>query len=85
MSSFFSCPRWARRRQVVIYTSSTNNTVEFPIPAYPGLYLSFPVLCPNYKQLAATTNRTGILTSSYGYLIIGLAQVKYQSAPQQSI
>jgi len=60
-------------KQVVIYTSSTNNTVEFTMPAYPGLYLSFPVLCPNYKQLAATTNYTGILTSSYGYLIMGLA------------
>ena len=45
------------------------------MPAYLGLYLSFPVLCPNYKQLAATTNRIGILTSSYGYLIMGLAQV----------
>ena len=45
------------------------------MPAYLGLYLSFPVLCPNYKQLAATTNRMGILTSSYRYLIMGLAQV----------
>ena len=39
------------------------------MPAYLDLYLSFLVLYPNYKQLAATTNRTGILTSSFGYLI----------------
>ena len=45
------------------------------MPAYPGLYLSFLVLYPNYKQLATTTNHIGILTSSYRYLIIGLAQV----------
>jgi len=43
------------------------------MPTYLGLYLSFLVLYPNYKQLAATTNYIGILTSSYGYLIIGLA------------
>jgi hypothetical protein len=50
------------------------------MPAYPGLYPSFPVyfLIPRFKglgafhkQLAATT-LTGGLTSSFGYLIMGL-------------
>jgi hypothetical protein len=53
--------------------------VEFDMPAYPGLYLSFRVAFPYqalglgafHKQLAATTNNTGNFTSSLGYLIIG--------------
>ena len=58
--------------------------VEFNVPAYPGLYLSFlvffPILRPKglrafHKQLAATTNYTGDYTSSFGYFIMGLAQV----------
>ncbi len=61
-----------------------SNTVEFNVPAYPGLYPSFlvffPILRPKglrafHKQLAATTNYTGDHTSSFGYLIMGLAQV----------
>ncbi len=52
------------------------------MPAYPGLYPSFLVFVPKprpkglgafYKQLAATT-LTGGFTSSFGYLIMGLAQ-----------
>jgi len=32
--------------QVVIYSSSTSNIVEFDVPAYLGLYLSFLVYYP---------------------------------------
>ena len=32
--------------QVVIYSSSTSNIVEFDMPAYPGLYLSFSMHYP---------------------------------------
>ena len=32
--------------QVVIYSSSTSNIVEFDMPAYPGLYLSFLIYYP---------------------------------------
>jgi hypothetical protein len=55
--------------------------VKFNVPAYPGLYPSFLVfvLKPRpkglgafHKQLAATT-LTGGFTSSFGYLIMGLA------------
>ena len=55
--------------------------VEFDMPAYPGLYPSFLVFLPIprpkglrafHKQLAATTLTRGF-TSSFGYLIMGLA------------
>ena len=54
--------------------------VEFNMPAYPGLYPSFLVffliLRPKglrafHKQLAATTNYIGDLTSSFKYFIMG--------------
>ena len=33
-------------KQVVIYSSSTSNVVEFDMPAYPDLYLSFLIYYP---------------------------------------
>ena len=64
------------------HMSAGSYIVEFDMPAYPGLYPSFPVFFPIprpkglrafHKQLAAT-NLTGGFTSSFGYLIMGLAQ-----------
>src|SRR5437016_10170213 len=60
------------------YAQAGSYIVEFDVPAYPGLYPSFPVFVPKprpkglgafYKQLAATT-LTGGFTSSFGYLMI---------------
>ena len=51
--------------QVVVHRVAGSYIVEFDVPAYPGLYPSFPVFFPIprpkglrafYKQLAATTN-----------------------------
>ena len=62
--------------------------VEFNVPAYPGLYPSFPVFSPIlrpkglrafHKQLAATTNNTENFTSSFGYFIV------YTSLPPSSL
>ena len=90
-----SSPSW---RHVVAALASGVATgsyiVEFDVPAYPGLYPSFPVFFPMlrpeglrafHKQLAVTTNNTKNFTSSFGYLIVELAHPIYQSAPQQSV
>ena len=74
------CPV-VRLGRVLVDWLAGSYIVEFDMPAYPGLYLSFQVVFPYqaqglgafHKQLAATTNNTGNFTSSLGYFIMGLA------------